>query len=230
MHVTRDEVQRIYRRRFSELDKAAKAAVWKVVVEGFLQRWVEPADTVVDLGCGHGEFLNFVRCARRIGVDLNPDSREHLSDGIEFHSESVCSLPFLEDGMADVVFTSNLMEHLPGKREVAAMISEAARILKPGGTFIALGPNARILPGVYWDYWDHVVALTDRSVEELLENSGFQIANCYPRFLPYTIRSPLPKSPLLVAMYLRCRPMWWILGGQFLIRARKLEQKGPQAD
>ena len=68
--------QKLYRVRFDERDRAAKADVWRVIVERFLQRWVSAGDTVLDLGCGYGEFLNHLRCARRIGVDLNPDSAD----------------------------------------------------------------------------------------------------------------------------------------------------------
>ncbi|EUA94217.1 glycosyl transferase, partial [Mycobacterium ulcerans str. Harvey] len=39
---------------------------------------------MLDLGCGYGEFLNHVCAARRIGVDLNPDSADMLEPGIEF--------------------------------------------------------------------------------------------------------------------------------------------------
>jgi len=221
MIVTKDEVQRIYRRRFSEEDKKAKSAVWKVLVESFFQRWVAPGNVVVDLGCGYGEFLNYLRCSRRIGVDLNPDSQSHLAPGIEFHQQSVCDLSFLPDNSVDVVFTSNLMEHLPSKREVEQMAKEALRVLRLGGHFIMMGPNLRLLPGTYWDFWDHVVPITDRSLVECLENLEFQIADCHPRFLPYTTRSSLPQAPSLVRLYVSMPWAWNIFGKQFLIRARK---------
>jgi SAM-dependent methyltransferase len=225
MIVTKEEVQRIYRRRFSEADVRAKARVWKVLVEAFFQKWVRPTDTVVDLGCGYGEFLNYLKAARRIGVDLNPDSPAHLQNGIEFIEHSVCDLPFLADGSVDLVFTSNLMEHLPGKRDVEQMIREALRVLRPGGQFVMMGPNLRFLPGEYWDFWDHVVPITDRSLVEALENLGFEIAECHAKFLPYTTRSSLPQWALLVKVYLSVTPAWPILGKQFLVRARKPGQR-----
>lgn len=221
MKLAPDELQQIYRSRFSEQEKKAKDAVWKVVVETFFQKWIAPDDTVLDLGAGYGEFLNHVRCARRIAVDLNDDTPDHLEAGIEFHQHDVTDLPFVPDDTVDAVFTSNLMEHLPSKRDVEHMLQESWRVLKPGGCFIALGPNLRFLPGTYWDFWDHLVPITDRSLVEVLEVQGFQIADCFPRFLPYTTRSRLPKAPFLVRLYLAFPPAWRILGGQFLVRARK---------
>lgn len=221
MKLAPTELQRIYRNRFSEQAEQAKAAVWKVVVDAFFQRWIGPEDTVLDLGAGYGEFLNFVRCARRIAVDLNDDTPHHLEPGIEFHQNDVTDLHFLPDQTVDVVFTSNLMEHLPDKRAVEQMLRESWRVLKPGGCFIAMGPNLRFLPGTYWDFWDHLVPITDRSLVEVLEVQGFQIVDCVPRFLPYTTRSSLPKAPFLVRLYLAFPPAWRIMGGQFVIRACK---------
>jgi len=123
-----------------------------------------------------------------------------------------------------VVFTSNLLEHLAGKHEVQQLLEESRRVLKPGGQFIALGPNVRFLPGAYWDFWDHVVPLSERSLAEILQALDFEIVETVPKFLPYTTRSALPQSAWLVALYLKIRPAWRLLGRQFLVRARKIER------
>ena len=64
-------------------------------------------------------------------------------------------------------------------------------------------------------------SISDRSLTELLETSGFQVIDSHPQFLPYTTRSSLPQSPWLVRMYLKVPLAWRVLGAQFLIRARK---------
>lgn len=217
----RDDLQRMYERRFGPQARAAKLEVWKAIVESFLQRWIGERDRVLDLGCGMGEFLNHVRCARRVGIDLNPEMARLLDPGIEFRAGDVCDLSFLDDASLDLVFTSNLLEHLSSKADVERLLSEAQRVLRSGGHFVALGPNLRFLPGEYWDFWDHLVPITDRSLVEVLETRGFTIVDCIPRFLPYTTRSSLPKAPWLVRLYLRAPIVWPLLGRQFLIRARK---------
>lgn len=221
MSILQSDTQRLYRLRFSDADCRAKAAVWKILVEEFFQRWVPADATVLDLGCGYGEFLNHLCCARRIGVDLNPDSPQFLNPEIEFHPGSVVDLGFLASESVDVVFTSNVLEHLSDKGEVEQLLEEARRVLKPGGHLIALGPNLRFLPGEYWDFWDHLVPITDRSLSEILQNLDFVIADCVAKFLPYTTRCSLPKVGMLVRLYLRVPLAWRIFGGQFLIRARK---------
>jgi dolichol-phosphate mannosyltransferase len=121
-----------------------------------------------------------------------------------------------------VVFSSNFLEHLPCKEEVSNVLREALRVLRPGGTLILMGPNIRLIPGVYWDFFDHQVALSERSLCEALTITGFDLVRVEPRFLPYTTRSALPQAPWLVALYLMLRPVSSsILGKQFLIVAKK---------
>ncbi|PCJ66244.1 MAG: hypothetical protein COA73_01385 [Candidatus Hydrogenedentota bacterium] len=215
------DVEKLYQHRFSADTKQQKERVWKVVVSEFFQQWIPETDTILDLGCGYGEFLNHIRGHRRIGVDFNPDAPGHLSPGIEFHQGDVTDLSFLQDNSIDTIFTSNMLEHLESKAHVEALTAEAQRVLKPGGQFIAMGPNMRFLHGEYWDFWDHIVAITDRSLVELLEYTGFTIQQAYPKFLPYTTQSKYPQNAFLVGLYLKFPPAWKVLGKQFLIRARK---------
>jgi dolichol-phosphate mannosyltransferase len=215
------DVGRLYQRRFPEASRKAKNRVWEVIVRDWFQQWIRPEDTVLDIGCGYGEFLNHVHAARRVGIDFNEESRAHLDEGIEFHAGHVRQLGFLPDAVVDVVFTSNMLEHLADKKEVEEVLKEARRVLRPGGHLIALGPNLRFLPGEYWDFWDHLTPITDRSLVELLENIDFEIEDCIPRFLPYTTRSSLPQRPWMVSLYLRLPLAWRVLGRQFLVRGRK---------
>lgn len=215
------DLQSLYRNRFSDRDREEKHRIWKVLVESFFQKWVRPGDAVLDLGCGDGEFLNHLVCARRVGVDLNPDAPSRLAPGVEFQAADVRNLSPLPDASFDVVFTSNLMEHLPSKKDVELLVREARRVLKPGGHFIALGPNLRFVGGAYWDFWDHLTPLTERSLAELLETLDFRVETQIARFLPYTTRSALPRAPWMIRLYLALPIAWRFLGGQFLLRAAK---------
>ncbi|WP_205877811.1 glycosyltransferase [Mycobacterium camsae] len=214
------DLQQLYRNRFGH-DLEARSEIWNVLVRDFFQAWIRRSDTVVDLGCGYGEFLNQLKAARRIGVDLNPDSARMVDPDIEFHEARADQLDFLDDGSVDVVFSSNMLEHLPSKTDVERTIAEVRRILRPGGHFIALGPNIRFLAGAYWDFWDHSVPISDRSLTELLRINDFEVIETHQQFLPYSTYSRLPKAPILVQMYLRSKWAWPVFGKQFVIRARK---------
>ena len=120
------------------------------------------------------------------------------------------------------VFTSNFLEHLPSKEAVSRVLSEAHRVLKPGGRFVLMGPNIRHLGGRYWDYFDHHVPLSDASTAEVLLLKGFRLEHVEPRFLPYTLKGSRLRWRCLVHAYLALRPIssrW--LGKQFLIIAVK---------
>ena len=44
-----------------------------------------------------------------------------------------------------------------------------ARLLKPGGRVMVLQPNIRLTGPAYWDFIDHKVALTEKSLVEAAE-------------------------------------------------------------
>jgi len=176
---------------------------------------------VLDLGCGYGEFINNIAAARKWAMDLNPEARAHLKDEVEFVQQD-CSQPSLvPDGSLDVVFTSNFFEHLPDKACLSRTLRHAFRALKPGGQLIALGPNIKFLPRNYWDFYDHHIILTDVSLTEALEIEGFAVERAIARFLPYTLVKAPEYPLLLVRLYLLFPCLWWVMGRQFLLRARK---------
>ena len=195
--------------------------VWKVLTSDFFQKYIPESGAVLDLGCGWGEFINQIRAARKFGMDLNPESRNRLAGEVTFFEQDCSAKWPLEEHSLDVVFTSNFFEHLLNKEMLRATIAEIHRCLKPGGKIIALGPNIRFLAGTYWDFWDHHVALSDRSLSELLSLQGFRISECHPRFLPYTMaRGSRPPLAFLRA-YLKLPLVWPLFGRQFLVIGEK---------
>lgn len=216
------DIERLYRNRFDDRDRSRKSAIWNVLYRRVFAQWIRPTDIVVDLGAGFCEFINAARAGRRIAVDLNPDTIRCAAPGVEVQATSASDLSFLNGESVDVVFSSNFLEHLPGKEAVLSVLREAFRILRSGGSLILMGPNVRLVPGVYWDFFDHHVPLSDRSVCEALAMVGFNLAHVESRFLPFTTRSALPQAPWMVDLYLKLRPFSSsILGKQFLIIAQK---------
>jgi SAM-dependent methyltransferase len=215
------QLEKLYRHRFEEADLPAKRAIWKVLCDDFFSQYVRPGDTLVDIGAGYCEFINQIRAKRRIAVDLNPRLAEFAAPEVERLNESCTELPSIADGSADVVFMSNFLEHLPSKQVVMDTLATAHRILRPGGQVMILQPNVRLLPGAYWDFFDHHTPLTERSLLEALTLLNMEPVRVIARFLPYTTKSVLPQSPWLVKLYLRLPPLWWLLGKQSFLLARK---------
>lgn len=215
------ELQSIYEHRFSAM-RTYRTAVWQVLTSAFFQKYVAPDATVLDLGCGYGEFINHIRCGRKLGMDLNPRSPEFLAKDVRFLQQD-CSLRWnLPDASLDVVFTSNFFEHLPDKFSLRSTLQEAHRCLKPGGRLIAMGPNIKYVPGSYWDFWDHFLCLTEMSLGEGLENNGYQVVESIPRFLPYSMVNA-PRYPVvLLRAYLALPVLWPLFGKQFLVVAERI--------
>ena len=215
-----DDLQRIYGARFAG-NLAYRRKVWKVLIPSFFQKYIAPNDVVLDLGCGYGEFINTVQCGKKFGMDLNPDAPRHLEPAVKFLEQDCSARWQLDDGSLNVVFTSNFFEHLPDKASLGRTLDEIFRCLAPGGKIIAMGPNIRYLPGKYWDFWDHHLPLTEKSLAEGLTNRGFEVMECTARFVPYTMVNQREYPVAFLKLYLHFRLAWQILGKQFLIIASK---------
>jgi SAM-dependent methyltransferase len=127
----------------------------------------------------------------------------------------------LRNSTLDVVFTSNFFEHLPTKSVLRETMAEAFRCLRPGGRLVCLGPNIKCVPGAYWDYLDHYLPLTELSLKEGLELTGFQVDECLQRFLPYTMSTGLTPPLWTLSLYLKVPVAWSVFGKQFLVVASK---------
>ncbi len=214
------ELQAIYQSRF-ERTAAYRGRIWDVLAPWLSRYLPRPRDSVLDLGCGYGEWINRIVATRRHAMDLNADARERLASDIAFHRQDCAAAwPFAADSL-DAVVTSNFFEHLPDKDALRETLRQAHRALRPGGRLIAMGPNIRCLPGRYWDFIDHHIALTDASLAEALRLAGFTVTHAIPRFLPYSMVGG-PRYPLVfLRLYLALRPAWTLFGRQFLLVGEK---------
>jgi hypothetical protein len=93
------ELQNIYEKRFAGT-LAYRKKIWNVLVHDFFQKYVSPDDAVVDLGCGYGEFINTVQCAKKFAMDLNPDAPKYLAPAVQFLDQDCASPWRLESGAA----------------------------------------------------------------------------------------------------------------------------------
>lgn len=215
------ELSRIYDRRFRDSCEY-RNRVWTILAGEYFQRWIDPKFSVLDLGCGYGEFINNIQAKEKWAMDLNPDAKAHLKAGVKFLEQDCSTTWPLDQGSLDTVFTSNFFEHLPDKSCLRKTVQQAYRCLKVGGQLIAMGPNIKYLNGLYWEFYDHHTILTENSLRELMETEGFVVDKVVPRFLPYTLVNG-PKYPVsFVRLYLAFPWLWWIKGRQFLVMGRKV--------
>ena len=217
----------IYNQRFSSKEDQTRSAVWKILCSEFFNKYVLPTHTVVDLGAGDGHFVSNIKAAKKIAVDISPHVKELEKKGIDVVQSAATEFADKLEEPADVVFMSNFLEHLPNKRVLLDVLDECYQALKPGGRVIILQPNIRFVGVAYWDYIDHHIALTEKSLVEALEVAGFDVINLIPRFLPYTAKSNLGKAvgggknDWLMRLYLKLPFLWRLFGQQTLVVARR---------
>jgi 2-polyprenyl-6-hydroxyphenyl methylase/3-demethylubiquinone-9 3-methyltransferase len=98
--------------------------------------------TVVDVGggkaCRFAGYRDEASDAKIIAVDISAEELSHNHDVDErIVADVVQGLPF-EDESVDMVVSRSVLEHLT---DTETFISEAARVLKPDGSFIHLFPS-----------------------------------------------------------------------------------------
>lgn len=131
--------------------------LWSVLVR-YLQKRYIPSDAVVlDIGAGYCHFIN----------------------NVEAHVCSCTMMTDLADSYFDVVFASNLFEHLE-RGAFWQTLKQVRRVLKSRGKLIVIQPNFRLCYKNYFDDYTHVQVFTDTSLVDALESVGFQVNTLVP--------------------------------------------------
>lgn len=107
-------------------------------------------ETLLDLGCGRGAVLlaaaKLLPRGRAVGVDLwradqTGNSADHtrvnaalenVADRVEVYTADITDLPF-DNSSVDVIVSSLVIHNIGTNAARAKAVSEAARVLRPGG-------------------------------------------------------------------------------------------------
>ena len=134
---------------------------------------------IVDLGCGLGGFVKFLRDhgLDAYGVDADPQCVADASNlGIPIvQSDVIAHLRTLAPGSLDAVFSAHLVEHLPHE-VVMELIELAFRALRPGGRLLLATPNPRALVShleLYTMHFGHVAMYHPNLLAFFMQHAGF---------------------------------------------------------
>src|SRR5579872_7488956 len=195
------EITKLYQLRFNkEIQK--RYQIWQILCKYYFQKYIKRTDVIYDVGAGYCEFINNIKAKNKVAIDINTETKKYANKNVKVIITTSTNLPKNLSSTADVVFVSNFFEHLPTKDELALTLNEIHRVLKKNGRFIILMPNIRYTGSRYWDFLDHQLPLTDKSMIEALELHDFKILEAKSKFLPYTTKSNYPKFNFLVRIYL----------------------------
>jgi ubiquinone/menaquinone biosynthesis C-methylase UbiE len=157
-----------------------------------LGRFIEPTDTVLDLGCGIGRVTRYVAplCQNIWAVDVSETmlrfARHRLAElsNVHFVLGRGTALPELETGGVDFAYSLLTLQHV--EREHAfKLLRELRRVIRDGGRAFLTFPN--LLSDEYLQAFLHYVDVdevsnpararfyTPQEVERLLPAAGLEI-------------------------------------------------------
>lgn len=201
--------------RFSQNVKRDR--LWKALWRFYFRDRIKTEDTVLDLGCGYGSFINNIKAKRRIALDEWPDYPKYIEPGIETVVAKTTDLSSLQDSSIDFAFASNVFEHM-SQHDLSMTLASLKKKLAKNGRLTILQPNYRYCSSEYFDDYTHISIWSHISLADFLSAHGYEVTEIHPRFLPLTIKSRLPVHPYLIGLYLKLpfKPM----GKQMLLVAR----------
>lgn len=145
----------------------------------FYLPFFEGCETVVDLGCGEGYFVELLaeHGIHGIGVDFDRKCCEAAWErGINVvHQEALSYLAGLDAESMDGIFSAHLVEHL-SYETVTELLRRAYRVLKPGGVIVLTTPNVRGLYShleMFYIHFGHVTFYHPRLLCFFFEFVGF---------------------------------------------------------
>jgi SAM-dependent methyltransferase len=150
-------------------------------------RSLPPAQRALDLGCGDGRLTSELSPGRLTAADVSVVALERAggrlpaAELVELDPDA--PLP-LADNAFDLVLCAETIEHV---RDVALLVSEARRVLEPGGTFAVTTPGhgrmssvamlARGIENQLDPRSPHLRHFSARSLRGVLDEGGFDISS-----------------------------------------------------
>ncbi len=171
--------------RFAERFRGSEEEIRKA--QNFYRPWFEGCASVLDIGCGRGEFLDLMRemGVPAKGIDLSAESvAECQSKG--FKAEAADLFEFLgnsAEGEFDGIFCSQVVEHLDPLR-LPRMIALCAEKLTRGGVIAIETPSPDCL-AIYATFFyldpTHTRPVPSALLDFYLTEAGFGEIEIHPR-------------------------------------------------
>ena len=188
--------------------------------KGFCQRYLKfiPSDLsskICDLGCGRGDFVNWLlrRGYKNVyGVDASKEQVE-LANKLEMENilEADVFDYLMKNKDFDLIVARDLIEHFE-HNQVLLFFEKVFECLDKDGCLILQIPNATspYLGRVLYGDFTHELAFTGNSIRQLMRASGFRNIKIYPwrpvihdtkslfRYLAWLVVEFLIKIPIIV--------------------------------
>jgi SAM-dependent methyltransferase len=149
--------------------RSRRAVIWALVERAA----PPPSPRILDAGCGTGRnLMDFARLGPAEGVDLSPQAVEFCQrrglDGVR--EASIEALPF-EDGRFDLLFATDVIEHLP---EDGPALGELRRVAAPAARLIITVPAYNWLWSRHDTSWQHFRRYTKSRLRDRVKAQGWE--------------------------------------------------------
>lgn len=148
----------------------------------------QTSGTLLDYGCGVGDFLLFMKdIFKGTGIEPNPSAALIAKKKTQLQINTSTDLSVFEENSFDVITLWHVLEHVPNLEEITQQIK---RILKKEGTLIIAVPNYNSYDaeyyGAYWAAYDvprHLWHFSQDSMKNLWSKLDFQCVQTAPMLL-----------------------------------------------
>ncbi len=146
----------------------------------------QPKKTLLDIGCGTGEFLNTCKQAKWnvLGIEPGDDARKFASETYGLDVQPEDTLKTLNNSFYDIITMWHVLEHVPALNE---RISDLKRLIKPNGKIIIAVPNCSSADAEtykkFWAAYDvprHLYHFTPQDIEKLIAKHGMRVEQILP--------------------------------------------------
>jgi SAM-dependent methyltransferase len=168
---------------FAAHDEAQKVEAFRALARDVAARVGAPNPSVIDVGCGRGEFLRAARLeqfSNVVGLELSTEIAEHAAsfDGLRIVRETVEEFAAHTDERFDAVMLSAVIEHV---HDPDMMLRAVSQITRKGAVVYIDAPCE-----------PHLLTMVGNRLNRVRRSSA--VYNLAPTFPPYHVFGFNPKA------------------------------------
>ncbi len=174
-----------------------------------IARWLPTTGRVLDIGSGHGGFVELARTAGffAVALDRNPDAAVEWRQRVLGVIADALMLPFTARAF-DVVRAKDVIEHFP---DPLHFVVTMRRVIRPGGLLVIHTPSvwSMFYPVAnFWDEYTHIRPFTRLALERVATEAGLRVLyvkgytagrTALERVLTRIVEKVFPHAYLLIA-------------------------------
>jgi len=144
-----------------------------------LERLRGERERVLSVGANGTWYFEWFRrsvgdVGEHVGVEAYLPRPDDLPRYVTWVANTADQMVDVSSGTVDLVFAGQTTEHL-WAHELTGFLTEAHRVLRPGGTLALDSPNRRVTQHLLWSHGEHTIELDEQEIAELLELAGFRV-------------------------------------------------------